>query len=170
MSDLKRISGIDINQDMDYQWREWRAHRIAWVFFAAILLAGLLGLLGQGPLSKGQVGEPGGALALEYERIDRYSVPTGMTIALGPNVAQGGVARLVFSRDFVDRISIGEVLPEPASVETGAEEVAYTFEVKDASQPSEIRFDFEYDQAGRARGTVGLEGGPRLEFDAFVWP
>jgi hypothetical protein len=170
MSDLKRVSGIDINQDMDFQWREWRFHQIAWVFFAAILLAGLLGLLGQGPLSSGRVGETGGALALEYERIDRLGAPTGMRVMLGPRVAEGGSARVAFSRNFMDRISVEEIVPEPAEVATSAEQVVYTFEIEDTAQPTSIRLDFEHEQAGTARGVVRLEGGPELAFSAFVWP
>lgn len=170
MTDLKRISGLDINQDMDFQWREWRAHRIAWVVFGAILLAGLLGLLGRGPLSGGRVGNADSLLALEYERIDRMRAPTGLRVVLGPNSASTGSARVVFSRDFMDRISVVEIIPEPAEVETGAEEVVYTFAVKDPAQPTSIRMDFEHEQAGTARGAVRLEGGPRLEFESFVWP
>jgi hypothetical protein len=170
MSDLKRISGLDINQDMDFQWREWRAHRIAWVFFAAIVLAGFLGLLGQGPLSKGRIGEPNAPLALAYERIDRMRAPTAMTLILGPGAATGGSVRIALSRDFMDRISVEEAVPEPAEVQTGAQEVVYTFEVEDPAQATAIRLDFDYEQAGLARGAVRLEGGPRLEFEVFVWP
>ena len=49
MSELKRISGIDIDQDMEYQRREWRIHRIGWGVFALIILATLLGLVRPGP-------------------------------------------------------------------------------------------------------------------------
>ena len=170
MTELKRISGIDINQDMEYQWREWRVQRIAWVFFIAILLAALLGLLGQGPLSVARTGAPDAGLALEFERIDRARAPTGMTVTLAPNIAQSGSARLAVSREFVDRISIDEIVPEPESVETGRDAVTYTFDVKDASQPAAIRFDFQHKFAGLMRGAVQMEGGPALPFEMFVWP
>lgn len=170
MTELKRISGIDINQDMDYQWREWRIQRIAWVFFGAILLAALLGLLGQGPLSKGRIATPDGAIALDFERIDRANAPTGLTVTLAPDVAQGGAAQVAFSREFMERISIEEVVPEPQSVETGAGEVIYTFNVEDPSQPASVRLDFQYEQAGLTHGSVRLADGPALRFEAFVWP
>lgn len=170
MTGLKRISGIDIDQDMVYQWREWRVQRIAWVFFAAILLAGLLGLLGQGPLSKGRIGAPDESIALDFERIDRANAPTGLVVTLGPNVAQGGTAQVALSREFIERISIEAVVPEPQSVETGAAEVIYTFEVEDPAQPASMRLGFRYELAGRARGAVRLVDGPTLRFETFVWP
>ena len=170
MTELKRISGIDINQDMDYQWHEWRIQRIAWVFFGATLLAALLGLLGQGPLSTARIDAPDGSLALDYERIDRANTPTGLTLTLGPNVAPGGVARIFFSRELMDRISVEEVLPEPESVETSVDGVTYAFEVKDASQQASVRLDFTHKLAGLAHGVVRLEDRPELRFDMFVWP
>jgi hypothetical protein len=170
MSELKRISGVDINQDMDYQWREWRAQRAAWVVFLLIVLAGLLGLLGQGPLSSAQAGEPGSELAVRYERIDRFGTPTGMTFLLPANAAAGGNAQLVFSREFMDRISIEEIVPEPESVETRAEEVIYHFQVEDPAQPTEIRMDFDHEKIGVAHGTVRLQEGRGLQFSMFVWP
>jgi hypothetical protein len=170
MSDLKRISGIDINQDMDFQWREWRLHHVAWVFFGAILLAGLLGLLGQGPLSGGRAGEAGGPIALEYERIDRFGAPTGLRVMLAANAGSTGSARIAFNREFMDGISIEEIVPEPTEAETSAEEVMYTFAIDNTSQPASIRMDFEHERIGTLQGMVRLEGGPQLEFSVFVWP
>jgi hypothetical protein len=127
-------------------------------------------LLGQGPLSKGRIGEPNAPLALAYERIDRMGAPTAMTLILGPGVATGGSVRIALSRDFMDRISVEEAIPEPAKVETGAQEVVYTFEVEDPTRSTAVRLDFDYEQAGLTRGKVRMEGGPQLEFEVFVWP
>jgi hypothetical protein len=171
MPDLKRISGIDINEDIDYQWREWRAQRIAWVFFGMILLAALLGLFGQGPLSKGRLGEPDSALSIEYEQIDRYQAPTDMTIFVGSNVAQEGLIRLSFNKEFMERVEVRQFVPEPESVLVGGEDVVYEFRVTDSAQPVEVRVDFEHEQAGLARGELRLEGaGSALEFASFVFP
>ena len=170
MAEEKRISGIDIDQDMDYQWREWRAHRVAWVVFAVIIVAALLGLLGQGPLSKGRAGEPGSSLALEWERIDRYQAPTDMQIAVGPNMAQNGEIRLLLNHEFMERIEFVSFLPEPASAETGAEGIMWVFQVSDAVQPARIRLNFEHEVIGRTLGQARLNDGPALPFDMFVLP
>lgn len=170
MSELKRISGIDINEDMEYQWREWRVHRVAWGVFALILLASLVGLFGQGPLSHASVGDPGSALVLSFERIDRYRAPSELEVMLGSNVAQEGVVRLSLNHEFLERVQIDRILPEPESVETGPDAVTYTFRITAPDRPSQVRFDYEYDQYGPAQGELRLEGGPALEFRSFVFP
>jgi hypothetical protein len=170
MSELKRISGIDIDQDIEYQWREWRIHRIAWVVLALILLGGVLGVFGQGPLANAGAGDPGSALALEYQRLDRYKAPTQLTVSVGPNTAREGTVRLSLNHDFLDRTEIRSIVPEPESEETGPEEVTYVFRVAAPDQAARIRFDFEYDRAGPAQGEVRLEGGPSLAFSTFVFP
>ena len=170
MPDLERISGIDINEDIDYQWREWRAQRIAWVFFGMVLLAALLGLFGQGPLSKRRIGEPDSPLSMEFEQIDRYQAPTDMTIFVGPNVAQGDIIRLSFNKEFMERVEVQHFIPEPESSAAGPEVVTYGFRVSDPGQPVEVRLDFQHEKAGLARGEVRLEGGDALRFDSFVFP
>jgi hypothetical protein len=170
MADLKRISGVDLNQDMDYQRREWRAERIAWVFFTLVIVAALLGLLGQGPLSKARAGDPDAGLELIWERIDRNHAPTQMTLMLSPAVIQNGTARVSFTREYIDRIEIDEVVPEPQSVETTPDGVTYAFEAEDASQPVAVEVDFQYARPGMARGEVSVEGGPTLPISSFVWP
>lgn len=170
MSELKRISGIDINEDMEYQWREWRVHRFAWAVFAVVLLASLAGLFGQGPLSHVEVKDAGGILTLQYERIDRYHAPSGIVVKTGPSAAPDGALRLSLNHELLERLQIERIMPEPESVETGPAFVTYTINVAQPDQPSQVRFDWEYNQAGPARGELQLEGGPALEFGVFVFP
>ena len=45
----KTVQGMRIEEDRAYQRREWRFERIGWAVMAALLMAGLIGLLGDGP-------------------------------------------------------------------------------------------------------------------------
>ena len=78
--------------------------------------------------------------------------------------------RLSLNHDFLDRVEIKRIVPEPESVETGSEIVTYVFNIADPGQPAQIRFDYEYEKAGPARGEMRLEGGPTLQFNSFVFP
>jgi hypothetical protein len=144
MSELKRISGIDIDQDIKYQWREWHIHRIGWAVFALILLAALAGLFGQGPLSHASTGEPGSALVLGYQRFDRYKAPTSLDVTVGAGVAQEGNVRLALNHDFLDRVAIQRIIPEPESVETGPDAITYVFAVAASGQPARISLYYVY--------------------------
>jgi hypothetical protein len=170
MAREKQAGELELDQDMTFHWREWRVQRIAWIVWALILLASLVGLFGHGPLSRGNIAAPGGDFSITYERIDRYRAPSHLTITLGAGAVQEGRVRLTLNREFLDRLEIERVVPEPESVEASGANVLYTFQVSEAAPLSEIRFDFEHDRAGLAHAEVGLESGPRLAFDSFVFP
>lgn len=170
MAELNRVSGIDVDQDMSYQRREWRAQKVAWVLFGAFLLAALVGFLGQGPLAKRSIGEPGSALSLEYMQIDRYQAPTQMTFTLDPSVADQGLLRLSFSAEFVKRIELERFIPQPEYVEVGADEVTYALRVTEATEAVKAYLDFEHQQPGLAKGWVRLADGSSLQFSVFVFP
>src|SRR6186997_936936 len=67
MSQIHSIEGLEIDEDLALQRAEWRTGRAAWIGFAALLLAGLAGLFGSGPISHGAI--RGQSVGLEYERI-----------------------------------------------------------------------------------------------------
>ena len=69
MADLKIVGELQIDEDMDFQHKEWIAERWGWRIMALVLLAGLLGLFGQGPLSDKTV--QSGSLLVQYGRFER---------------------------------------------------------------------------------------------------
>ena len=68
MGDLVRVGDLEIDQDLAAQEHEWQATRIARVVAALVLLAGLAGLLGHGPLARAHAGESSSGLEADYSR------------------------------------------------------------------------------------------------------
>jgi hypothetical protein len=60
---------MEINADLEFQRRVWAAQRIGWIAIGAFVIAALVGVFGQGPLSSAAAG--GNALRIEYERFAR---------------------------------------------------------------------------------------------------
>ena len=71
MAEMKH-RGLQIDENLQFQQREWRTSRAAWIVLLLTMAAMALGLFGNGPLSEARAGEPGDALWVEYSRFGRF--------------------------------------------------------------------------------------------------
>ena len=168
----ERTGDLELGEDPVYQRREWLFERVGWVFMIVVIVAALLGLLGQGPLSNKSVGEPTGRLWLEYEGFVRYHDQATLRVHLS---GSGKEASVWFDRAYWDALDIKSISPAPTRLEAGADKVQLTFLLTDtAKEPSGqqamITVRFEPDALGVLSGRVGLPDGPPLEYRQFVYP
>ena len=170
MAKNKRISEIDIDQDMVYQEREWRIQRAGWLLMWLVILAALLGVFGKGVLANAVASDPGGALTVKYSRFERNRSPSALEVTIGPVQTTGGKFAIALDRDFVNRIEIQRMDPEPASVKGDREHVVYEFEVTEAGQPAEVVIDYEHAQFGLPHTRLALENGPEVLLRQVVYP
>ena len=71
---------IAVGSDPEFQ-RHWsRFENGVWIFFALFVLADLAGCFGRGPLAKAQAQTKDGTLHVNYERIERFSTPSVITV------------------------------------------------------------------------------------------
>jgi hypothetical protein len=163
------VGELEVDQELDYQQREWKAQRVGWAVMLLIILATLLGLFGRGPLSRASIG--GDPLKLEYERFTRHASPTQLTVHLAPGVAgKDGKARVRLRRDYMQGVRIEHITPEPESVEASEDALEYVFEVADPSHPVTAVFQLEADKMWSRSGHIALGDGQPLRFTQFVFP
>ncbi|MEP7151377.1 MAG: hypothetical protein ABI856_06680, partial [Nitrospira sp.] len=62
---------IQIEQDLPFQYRQWRLERIGQVLLACCIVAALLGLFGHNPLSTTTGQTSDGRLSIHYDRFAR---------------------------------------------------------------------------------------------------
>lgn len=166
---LQRVGELDVDQDLEYQQREWKAERIGWVLMLLLVIGTLAGLFGRGPLSHASVGSE--SLKLEYERFTRHASPTELTVRLGPGVAEkDGKARVRLGREFMQGVRIERIIPEPETIEAGEDALVYVFALVDPSQPVTVRFRLEADEIWSRSGHIALGDGQPLRFTQFVYP
>lgn len=170
MSDTRSIDGLQINQDMPHQRREWRAQRIGWLAMALLLVAALAGLLGPGPLSSSVASAPDGALRVEYDRFERLQAPNELRIGLPADVAGAGSVRLRLNREFVENADIERFDPQPESVAVDADGFVYEFVVNPAGSAPTVIAHYQYRTAGSTPVRVSIEGGPAVAFSQWVYP
>jgi hypothetical protein len=165
----QRAGDLEINQDLRFQRRMWALQRIGWAVMALVVLVGLVGLFGTGPLSSATAGEEEAPLFVEeYERFARFMLPTTLRVRLDP-MGQGE-ARLWLDREYLENFRPQTVTPEPDGVEARPDGFTYVFKVKDPDRPTVVTFDLQPETIGPHEGRLGLEGGERVEFQQFVYP
>lgn len=166
----QRVGDLEIDQNLSLQQKEWLIQRVAWVALALLLLAGLLGVFGNGPLSDTTAGDADGPLRAEYPRFARFQAPLTVRFHIGPEAIQDGEARIGLSRSYVDSVRIERIDPEPDRVEAGEGVYVYVFTVADPEQAATVSFHLQPEAIGSIQGRAEPAGGPALDFGHFVYP
>jgi hypothetical protein len=153
-------------ESMPFQRREWLIQRVGWVLIALVLLAGLLGLLGRGPL--GQRTSVNAALQVEYEWLARRDAQTTWTLTpLQPPV--DGRHRVALDANWARHFHIHSIHPEPQSAQLAEGHWVYEFEAREMRELP-IVFHVEARKMGRLEGSVVFNDAPPLQIAVFVYP
>jgi hypothetical protein len=168
---------LEINEDLEYQRRAWRFQRIGWIVIALVLVGGLLGLFGRGPLSRSVATDRGNRLAVEYDRIARYDSPFRLVIQFHPSPQSSQTAspessqtvRLWIDRQYAKSLKIEEITPEADRAELTGDGVVYIFRVT-PSQPSTVTLTGTMQGLGWVEGRLGADPSDAVIFRQFVLP
>ena len=106
----KASDALPLDKLMRHHRAAWRVERIAWAVIALSLLAAVLGVFGDGPLSSTRAGEST-SLSVEYERLLRSAAPTEYRFDASRIVISDGTLRLRFDQALIDDIEIDTVVP-----------------------------------------------------------
>jgi hypothetical protein len=170
MAPVPRRGDLQIGEDVEFLHRAWRVQRVGWAVLVLILLAALLGLTGTGPLSRATAGSEGGPVRVAYERFVRANAVTDLRVRLGPGVAREGRARLWFDRQYLDKVEVTGVVPEPESVEVSPDRVTYVFLAGEGGGPVELALDLTPMRFGSWSGRMGAGDAEPVRLRHFVYP
>lgn len=149
---------------------DWIVQRIAWLGIVLILLAGLLGFLGQGPLSQRHATAEDRSLSVVYHAIERYESPTELTINVLKIPRDASVLRLRISKDFCDAATPENISPPPRTTTTLAgDDVVYEFAVADVEH-AKIVYRYSHDEPGRLAYQIALDGQTPVHVRQYVLP
>lgn len=168
MAKSKQVGDLQIDDDMNFQRKEWQVERIGWIVMALLALAGLLGLFGEGPLSN--INAANGPIEVEYDRFERLMSPAQMVVQIAPEAAQGEEVRLRVGRKLLDGLEVQDISPQPDSMELTPENIVYVFKVNEPNAPMRIKFDLQTAKAGSHSGQVGVESGAAVDVRQFIYP
>lgn len=160
----------EIHEDMDFQRGEWKAVRIAWFVLGVLLLAGLAGVFGSGPLSRSTKSDPRGLLSVDYDRFVRLQSPARLKLQLKPLPQERDEVKFWIALDCLDAIEISELTPAPRSIEADGKRVVYSYPSSSKEGGVLVTLYFHPLRIGRLPCRVGYSDGAELEFNQFVYP
>ncbi|HJR61460.1 MAG TPA: hypothetical protein VJ813_18765 [Vicinamibacterales bacterium] len=161
----KGTSNLDLDENRDFQQKEWHFQRAGWCVLMAFVVAAALGLFGSGPLSHARTAEPGAPLWVEYDRFVRLGKTSRLVIHV---TAPAGRLQLRMNRTFFEVNRIQHVTPEPSAMEIGAADVDLRFDTQ-AGGPFTVILDVEPLRGGRLPASITTSGGATATFRQFAY-
>ena len=163
----KRTGGLEINEDLQFQRREWRVQRIGWWLLTAFVAAAALGLFGGGVLSQAVAGDANGPLRVEYERFLRAGTRQRLSIQVRrASAAAGEELQLQINRAYFEAMRVEDIAPQPLSMAVDGENVTLRF--GPASEQFTIIVDAQPLEPGRLWAVLRL-GVSTVTFNQFAY-
>ncbi len=159
---------IAVGEDLEFQRRWWRFEHAIWAVFLTLLLADVLGLFGRGYLSKAELHAPDKTLFVKYERTERASTPSIMTIQFGPAAVHDGRVQLFVSESIVKELGNQRVSPQPATSVLSKDGITYTFPV--LSSPAIVELAMQPSFPGIHGFTLQVPGSDAVHARVVVVP
>ncbi len=145
--DVTRINDeVAVGEDLQFQQKWWRFERVAWSFFAFLILLDLAGLFGRGPLAHHQLHAQDGSADIKYDRIARAESPSILDVNFGQSAIHDGKIKLFVSQSVVQELGNQRVIPSPESTAVGGGGLTYTFAAN--TLPASIQFALQPSQPG----------------------
>ena len=150
--------GFEIDEDLNFQKKEWFVQRIGMGLLFVSVLGAALGLTGMGgPLSRGEAGRREDAVFVEFERFVRCGATA--TIRLHLRGAPGDVKFWV-SAPYFEHARLERVVPQPQLV--SVEQSRHIYTIRSGSPEVTITLDVEHQTYGWIDASIGLVGGPSV--------
>jgi hypothetical protein len=144
MAEVTRPDGLELDEDLPFQKRQWRASRMLWLVLVALMAATALGVFGNGPLSRAEAGDPDGPLHVEYERVARFGASVRLVVRTRPQA--DGTVQFRIDRSLLDAFRVQDVTPPPSAAALADDGVESRFQ---AHTPRTLAIVFEMQPAAR---------------------
>lgn len=167
---MAEVQDLELDEDMEFQEREWRVERFGWFGLLLVVVLAMLGLFGNGPISWTSASTDDGSLEVSFERFGRRGGSQDLGVTVDATAAEGSTWEIELSQGFVDSMRIDSIIPEPDSVEAVPGGVRYTFAQADPTAELEARFSVTPRQLWGQGGEIGLTGGEPVTISYFLFP
>jgi hypothetical protein len=164
---IKRIGDLEINQDLAVQARMWKIQRIGWAAMGLIVLAGLIGSFGHGPISHGTAGGPDSGFMLEFDRLGRMHGPSELRFVLQPE--RDGRLSLWVSDSYLSQVEIHQIVPWPEAMVPVDGGVRFDWH-NSGSSPARVVWSVEATGFGLMSGDFRSPGRPPVHLRQFMYP
>lgn len=165
----ERTGDLQIDEDVDFQRKEWVAERIAWTVLAVTLVAALLGVFGSGPLSRTTAANAQGNVEVTYERFARKISDNELEATVSARIAEQNSVTLFFSDEWASTMNVQQITPEPDSARRTDEGIYYEFASVPIA-PVVVTIQYRPDRVGVVMSTVPAGSGEQVELWQLIYP
>jgi hypothetical protein len=161
-------SQLDVDQDLEFQRRDWSFERIGWIAMLLVVAAALLGVLGKGPISNAERLSTDHSLRVVYGRFERHGARTELTVFVRRDSSSGSAVTLWISDAFLRGIHLEGIDPAPVrQVSIGDRTL---FDIAVAGDSARLTFAFVPREMGGRRLELGIMGREPMTLSQFVYP
>lgn len=162
------MTGLEVDEDLAHERRAWRAQKAGWGVISLLLTLGAAGLLGEGPANRKAASAGNAAVRALYERTLRHQSFSELRATVRSDAIANGRALLTVGLEWLSRVRIHSVVPEPQAVRAVPGGMQYEFRASGGD------FDavFHFEPSGFGAVAVHLEaaGHPPLLLRQFILP
>ncbi len=159
---------VAVGEDLDFQRKWWRFEKGVWIVFTLILALDVLGVFGRGWAAKAQRAAADGSIDVKYERIERTSTPSIMTVNFDKSAIRDGEVSLYVGDSLVKQLGAQRVIPSPQTTAIGDGGLTYSFPATQV--PASVEFALEPTGPGLRHFVIQVPGSASVEGDIFVVP
>ena len=159
---------VAVGEDVEFQRKWWRFEKSVWIIFSLILLADVLGLFGRGWLAKQERKASDGSIDVKYERIERTSTPSIVTVRFDGSDIRNGEVKLYVSETLVKELAAQRVVPAPKSTIIGQGGLTYVFAA--STPPASVEIALEPTGPGLRHFMMQVPGAQPVRADVVVVP
>lgn len=138
----------------------WVVQRAGWMVMLLFLLAALLGLFGEGPLSAKKA--KAGNIEVDYQRFCRYE----HHVELKLSSAGGNITVASLPQAYVEKFKIDKIIPTPSGEAASPGYVNYFF---NGTQNDKVRFYMVPSKKGSAGGMIKIND-HTVSIQQFIYP
>jgi hypothetical protein len=165
---VPKVDGsMAVGEDLAFQRKWWRFEKAIWIFFAVLLLCDLLGLFGRGYFAKAERSTSDQTLRLEFERVERASTPSIMTLHFGESAIRDGKVRVFVSQSVIKDLGAARISPQPVLSTINNGGITYTFA---ADGPAIVEIALSPSFPGRHHFSMQVAGGEAVQGNVYVVP
>jgi hypothetical protein len=149
-----------------FQRREWIFQRVGWVFLGLVVLAGLAGLFGNGPLSNRSLSNE--SATLKFERFVRRDADTRWELELH-RLASSGTVDVTIDAPLGASFETVSIQPTPTSTSLSKGRWVYHFELRGEGE-NRVVFIVQPEHMGQHNGTITVSNAPAFSISQFAYP
>jgi hypothetical protein len=160
---------IEVDQDLDFQKKEWAAERLGWWIGLVLLIAALAGVFGKGPLS--YAARAAGPLQLRWERLARNNSSLDLEFQLSNASSSDGAIQIWLEQAYIQQFQIETITPQPASMRVDGSHLVLTFPSPPGGALFTVTLQLRAQKAGILRGAAGeVASGHSVQFEQVIYP